>query len=95
MPDSEVTESRRMSELIDEALREDNEWENPDQYPVASVLWQALNFTGPLFHRGSLFRFAEGEEFNRGIQVIEDVRLASEVEIPFRLPDWFGQNCRP
>ena len=58
-------------------------WEDPDTHtPAMLALWKALEETGPLYHRGTVFEAGEGEDYRNGICVTTGVRLASEVEVP-------------
>ncbi|MFL6141665.1 MAG: hypothetical protein ACJ72N_07320 [Labedaea sp.] len=80
-----------MSDLIDEALAEADgeplenfQWWDKDliSHTARYRLTTALEKTGPLFHDGRVYRDGEGETYNETIEVIEDVRIASEVPTP-------------
>jgi hypothetical protein len=82
---------RFMSEMIDEALAEADgdllenfQWWDKESisHAARSRLAKALRKTGPLFHNGMVYRAGEGETYNDTIEVIEDVRIASEVPVP-------------
>jgi hypothetical protein len=79
-----------MSDLIDDALAEadgvplddiDLDWYR-DTHTAVWHLVLALRKTGPLYHKGMFFRAGEGEAFSDRIEVIEGVRIASEVPVP-------------
>jgi hypothetical protein len=80
-----------MSNLINEALAETDgdllenfRWsdEGSPSHAARFRLLKALGETGPLFHDGRVYRAGEGETYNEVIEVIEGVRIASEVPVP-------------